>query len=204
MTYEVGQFLPAYEAPGIVRTDAEGDPVGGARWHALLVYPQRERAAKAWLNRFSIDAFFPVEDAFRWRRNRMVRYERCYLPGYLFAHFPGTPLWHRIIKADDRRLVHDVIRMSDGITPGVLHPDTLVELEAMRDMAKTIEAKRQAKRALRPGDRAKFNSGPFAGYEVEIVKVNTASGKARFLQMVGAIHGEASIDALDKIEEKKR
>lgn len=198
VTYELGQCFPPPPARGIVRG-------GPARWHALIVYPQREDAAKAWLGRFDVDAFFPVEEVFRWKFNRMMRATRKYVPGYLFAHFAGQPLWHRILDHEagsDRRLIRDVIRMSDGVTPGVLHPETLVRLEGMRDVHREIETRKQVRRALRIGDVARLNSGAYVGSEVEIVRIDTTRGVAKFeIKLIGW-KGEAALDTLDKVEDR--
>jgi transcription antitermination factor NusG len=189
--------LPPYVPPGIVRP-------GRSRWHALLVFPQRERAAKVWLARWQVEAFYPVKIEHIRKRGFLRPVAYNYLPGYLFANFPGAPTWHRIMGRDnERRLIRDVLRMSDGLTPGELVPETLEKLLAMRDMDATIEEQSRLRRMLKPGDRARFNGGPLTGQEVEIVSVDTHD-RAKFnLKIFGAAPGEASVDMLDKIEETK-
>jgi transcription antitermination factor NusG len=192
---EWGEVLPAFQPAAIYRP-------GRSRWHALLVFPQRERAAKAWLGKWGCDAFFPVRRKYRWRRNQRVPYEAAYLPGYLFANFPGEPRWHAIL-GDDRRLIRDVLRMSDGVTPGELHPDTLVRLEAMRSVEAQIENVAAARKVLRKGDVARFNSGPMADMPHEVVVVSIDGGKAKFeIRITGGspVRGEARLAMLDKLE----
>lgn len=170
---------------------------GELRWYALMVRPQREEAARAWLERYSVVSFYPVTDAKRMRRGKPVHYERKYLPGYLFAQFPGEPIWHVLLSSP---FLRDVIRMHNG-TPGILHPDTLQRLHAMRHMDMDIEAKRRARRMINVGDTVKVMSGPLEGFEIEAVRVDAATGKGKFEIMIfGRVsEAELSLDQVKKI-----
>jgi transcription antitermination factor NusG len=169
---------------------------GELRWYALMVRPQREEAARVWLERYRVVSFYPVTDAKRMRRGKPVHYERKYLPGYLFAQFPGEPIWHVLLSSP---FVRDVIRLHNG-TPGILHPDTLTRLHAMRKMDMEIETKRRYRKMIRVGDRVKVKRGAMEGWEVEVVEIDAAAGKAKFaLQLLGACNAEIEIDGLEKL-----
>jgi transcription antitermination factor NusG len=169
---------------------------GEHRWYALTTAPQRESAAKMWLERYGVVSFYPVVEGKKWRRNRMVPFQRRYIPGYLFAQFPGEPIWHILLSSP---FVRDVLRRHDG-TPGILHPDTLDRLHAMRAMDGELEAKRAARRLIRKGDRVRLLSGPFEGQEVEVVEVDTAAGRAKFpIKLLGATLAEIALDKVEKV-----
>lgn len=194
MAYQHGDTLPPYQQQAIYAA-------GRARWHAILVQPLREKAAAEWFRLWNCDAFYPVERGQRWVRNRMVPYPRLFLPGYLFVHFNGDPRWH-LILGDERRLARGVLRMSDGVTPGELHPGTLVELEAMRDTAADIDRQIAMRRALRRGDKAKVTSGLLEGYQVEVQRIDRR-GNAHFdlVLMGNLVKASAPTADLTKLEE---
>jgi transcription antitermination factor NusG len=169
---------------------------GPLRWYALTVYPQRENAAKLWLDRYSVVSFFPVLEGRKWRRNIMVPWQRRYIPGYVFAQFPGEPIWH-VVQASP--FIHGVLRRHDG-EPGILHPDTLHQLHAMRAMDGELEAKRAARRLIRKGDRVRLLDGPFKGSEVEVVEVDTAAGRAKFpIKLLGQHLAEIGLEKVEKV-----
>lgn len=192
-------YRGAAHAVSAIRAEigALAPPLPYPRWYALIARPQKEAAARAWLDRHGVVSFYPVTDARKMRRGKPVHYERKYLPGYLFAQFPGEPVWHVLLASP---FVHDVIRLHNG-TPGILHPDTLQRLHAMRQMDQEIEVKRRYRKMIRVGDRAKVRSGPFEGFEVETVEVDAASGKGKFAIMLfgGPSNAEMSLDQVEKL-----
>lgn len=154
---------------------------GPARWHALRVGPQREEQAEAWLRRRGVLAFHPVLMRRVRRMGRVREYARRYLPGYVFARFPGEALPHRIVGHCG--LIGALCR-ADGHW-GVLDPADLRALYAMRRIEAETEAQRRAMRAasrratmVRAGEPALFRAGPFAGVHCEVVEM-TAEGGAK-------------------------
>lgn len=142
-------------------------------WHALMVKSQREVAARAWLDKRGVYAFFPVKRERRHVRNRWVERESRYLPGYLFARFPGEPKWHKVF---DSPFVHNAIRSSNGY-PGRIHPDSLRAIRAMASVDDEIEARWHLSTRVNRGDRVRVRGGAFAGYETEVLEI--VAGKAR-------------------------
>lgn len=187
MPYTLGQTLPPPNLPEIMKP-------GPSRWFALIARPQREAAAKAWLDRHGVYAFYPVTEHWTHVRGHAVKRYRKYLPGYVFAEFPGEPLWHNLWGP----FLRDVMRMSNG-TPGVLAPDTLARLFAMREVDEVLEAKRKAALAIHKGDRVRVRDGVYAGWEMEVVEIST-SGKAKFrVTLLGEREVEIDVDRLKKV-----
>lgn len=172
-------------------------PLPFPRWYALMVRPQQEESAHAWLERFGVVSFYPVVEARRSRRGKTFTYQRRYLPGYLFAKFPGEPIWHVLLSSP---FIRDVIRMHNG-TPGILHPDTLHRLHAMRKLDLDIEARRRERRKINAGDMVRVKSGPLEGFEIETVEVDAATGKGKFSVMIfGRVSdAEMSLDNVEKL-----
>ena len=153
-------------------------------WFALMVNPQREIAARKWLDRRGVYSFFPVKKERRHIRNAWVERESRYLPGYLFARFPGAPKWFMIF---DSPFIHNAIRASNGY-PGRIDPDSLQAIRAMASVDHEIEARWHIATRPQKGDRVRIKSGAFAGYETEVVEI--VHGKVRLpLRLLG--HGVA-------------
>ena len=133
-------------------------------------------------------AFHPVTR--RKVRVRGVLRQVCsrYLPGYVFARFPGDPLAYRVLGSP---FLSDALRRADGQW-GVLGVASLRALYGMRrvdEAAETARAKaRKAARAarqLRPGGHALFTGGVFAGAPCQVVEVNSVTGAKVRLQLYG-------------------
>lgn len=154
---------------------------GPARWHALRVRRMREDQVEAWLARHGVYAFHPVV-----RRRVRVRgavrdYDRRYLPGYVFARFPGPPAVHLVMACP---WITGALCRTGGEW-GVLDPDGLRAIHAMRRLDADRREAQAAARAraiqaaqLRAGDQALFRAGPLADYCAEVVEL-TADGGAR-------------------------
>jgi transcription antitermination factor NusG len=189
--YQIGTVEP-YDPPRII---APGPP----RWHALMVRPQREAATKAWLDRFGVYAFFPVTE--RWRikpgHHAPIRCFARYLPGYLFAHFKGEPIWHNLFASP---FVRDVIRLTATNEPGHLDPATITGLLAMREVDEKLAERRRLQRIIRQGDRARVKDGVFAGCQVEVVSVNSSRGKIKLMIFGQVREAEVDLDNLERTE----
>ncbi len=170
MTYQIGQKFTYRPSPMIVMA-------GSQTWFGLRGNPQCEGKAKAWLKRH-VDrsySFFPVTKA----RKKMPRtsigwvdYERRYLPGYLFARFPGEPIWNRLF--DQCPFIFDVIRYTERPdTPAIIDPRSLDALHAMRSLDEENKAKAAARRTVRRGDKVNFN---IAGKDYQVVEVMEIKG----------------------------
>ncbi len=145
---------------------------GPARWYALRTRPQREDQAEAWLSLRGVYAFHPVRMRQVTRAGRVREYARRYLPGYVFARFPGEPLAHAVLTCP---FVVGALARQGGDW-GILDPHKLQAIHSMRRVdtqamaAREAErARRRARAALRPGDRVMFRAGVFAGHPSEVV-----------------------------------
>jgi len=119
------------------------------RWFILRT--TRQAWAANWLDGHGIEAWFPTET--RWRKvpgkHERKPFEAPIVSGYVFAAFPGQPLWHEIKHRSAGKVLGVV---SVGVQPRVF---TDAELLAMRAVPKRLkERKRQEeeRRRIRPGD----------------------------------------------------
>lgn len=125
---------------------------GPPRWHALRCAPLREEAAAKHLRDEGIrEAFYPVRTRRVTVRGRSLDRRTKFLPGYVFALFPGEPVWHRIIEGDPRRLIRGVLCRTNG-EAGILHPSDLRDLRAMADRDEREEQAARERARLKPGD----------------------------------------------------
>lgn len=161
---------------------------GSARWYALRVAPQREDQAEAWLRMRGVYAFHPVLPRKVKRFGKVCEYQRRYLPGYVFARFPGEPVVHAVTASP---FITGAITMADGRW-GKLDPSGLRAIHAMRRVDEAAEAARRADRArqrrasaVRAGDSAMFRSGPFAAFCCEVVELRADGGARVRLNLFG-------------------
>ena len=157
---------------------------GEVRWHALLVAPQKEDQAEAWLQRRGVYAFHPVTERKVRRAGKVREYYRRYLPGYVFARFPGRAIVHDVVACP---FIQGALMTAYG-TWGELHPGELRSLHAMRKVDLQLKAadrlaerQRRRSRNLQKGDRALFKSGAFVDHTCEVVELLADGGvKVRF------------------------
>jgi len=157
---------------------------GVARWHALFVSPQKEDQAEAWLQRRGVYSFHPVTTRKVIRSGRPREYHRRYLPGYVFARFPGEVLVHDVVACP---FVQGALCGADGLW-GVILPKDLRALHAMRKIDAELDRdrrlaarKRRKAQNLKKGDTAMFRSGAFVERTCEVVELVAEGGaKVRF------------------------
>lgn len=154
---------------------------GPVRWHALFVSAQKEEQAEAWLARRGVYGFHPVTTRKTRRAGKARQYHRRYLPGYVFARFPGEAIVHAVTACP---FVHGALSRTDG-SWGVILPKDLRSLHAMRKLdeeadrsRRSAERKRRRDAVVKRGDAALFSSGAFAGHRCEVVEL-LANGGAR-------------------------
>lgn len=170
---------------------------GASRWHALTCPPQREGALEAFLARQEVYSFHPVRTREKLDRGKRVVIESRYIPGYVFARFPGPVVWHRLMQCN---LVTGAIRMSNGAL-AILDPSDLRGLMAMAARGDAEDERRRAALRIAPGDTVRLASGAFEGQTVEVWHVG--NGRARFsIRMFGAdLPCEAPLSAMVKVAE---
>jgi len=150
----------------------------------------------AWLKLRGVEAFHPVKERTTVRRGVRRTIESAYIPGYVFARFPGRVLRARVLAFPH---ITGAITMESGHW-GIIRPKDIRQLYAMRSMEAQVNERKAAAARIKAGDRVKVLEGLWMdGQEVEIREIR--AGRARFkLHMFGAdIDAEASVDALRKI-----
>lgn len=161
---------------------------GPARWHCLQVPPQREDMAEDWLARRGVYAFHPVLRRQVRCMGRMRVYQRRYLPGYVFARFPGVAAPHRVALCP---FIQGAIHAGDGRW-AVLDPSGLSSIHAMRkrdeaSRAESLARDQQRLRRLRPraGEPAMFRAGALSGLTCEVVELQGDGGVRVRLRLFG-------------------
>lgn len=154
-----------------------------------------EQKAQDWLHRRGVASFYPVTRRKAIRRGMARWHESRFLPGYLFAEFPGDPIWHKVVASG---CISGTLCMSNG-NPGIIVPRDLVQLHAMRHRSDEINETRKIAETIHPGDSAMVIDGLFKGQRVEVISVT--NGRVTFgLTMFGSDRtAEVSQDMLDKI-----
>lgn len=164
---QVGDVVLDGQRPAIFRA---GDP----GWYALRVAPQRETFVERWLFLRGVMGFHPVLTRRVVSNGKPRKQTTRYLPGYVFARFPGAPIIHAV-----QALPHilGAVTAANG-SWAQLVPADLLALYGMRDLDSDIEEARkvsamQRKRAsaLQAGKGALFRAGPMAGVACEVVEI---------------------------------
>jgi transcription antitermination factor NusG len=152
-----------------------------ARWHALTVLPQCEGTAEAWLKARGVYSFHPVTRRVVTIRGKKVSRVKRLVPGYVFARFPGVMTWHAV-----RSCVHiaGCIRMASG-EPGILRPDDLTALHAMRDRDDDVREAQRKATMIKPGDKVRILSGLWIDERTEVIAIRNGKVIVR-LTMFGA------------------
>lgn len=161
---------------------------GPVRWHALFVLPQKEDQAEAWLRRRGVYGFHPVTTRRTTRAGRTREYHRRYLPGYVFARFPGEAMPHEVLACP---FIQGALTRADGAW-GVILPNDLRSLHAMRrvdedaDRARRAEERmRRRRQSIQRGEAALFKSGAFVGHHCEVVQVLADNGAKVSFKLFG-------------------
>lgn len=133
------------------------------------------------------------------RFGRQVEAVRCYLPGYVFARFPGTVLRHRVAAC---QMVTGAVTLCSGEW-GCLDPYGLRAIIAMRKVdhaRRSAEQRmRRAARRLSPGDRAVVIGGLFGEARVEVVSIEAGEVRFRVAMFGGDVLATATADQMVKI-----
>ena len=162
MIYEPGKLYP----PAQVRGPAHG-PEWPPTWLALTVAPQKERATRDHLRLKGIPAFYPSHEIIRTQFGKKVATERPFVSGYVFAKFKQQPDWDYLKRV--HRLITGVV--SRGNIPFEIHPAVIDHMRGLTVEADKLAAARAEMLKIKKGDRAAIESGPLAGFTVEIMEV---------------------------------
>lgn len=189
--FKIGDTMPVDGRSGL--QDGHTHPT----WYALRTPPQKEKAARMYLDAQGIHAFYPNEDRVKYRHGRKITRNFPIVSGYVFARFEGEPRWH-VIRS--RPFFIGVVSLG-GLPFPIPRPTikrlrglTVEEKERRRELRELREA---ARRALEPreGEQAQILDGPLAGFLVDVTKV--AGGRV-FYMMSGGLKGQADVSSLER------
>ena len=183
---QVGEKVYTFNAPAEIETGQDGPPT----WHCVLVPPQGEAKARAYLMAKGLYAFFPSELKSRHRHGKKVEIERPYIPGHLYVQFRKRPQWH-VLKA--RRLISGIF--CTGNVPIVIHPDVIRHLQGLTVEAQRLAEARAEMLRVREGDTATIISGALAGL---VVDVGPITGDEAWLNLQFGGRIKASIKSLER------
>lgn len=161
-------------------------------WFAIRCAPQREIAVEAMLRRKGYDVFLPTETKMRRLRRGAKKREMVTYPtftGYLFVKAP-VPWLHLMAE----RHVMGFVGF-DG-SPA---PIAEAEIAKLKNMSGNVPHRHSVNphRALRTGELAEIQAGPFAG---QVVKIEGLHGnKARIFMNLFGVRKLADIE-LSKLE----
>lgn len=194
MNFQIGQTLALEHDWGARQIFEEGKP----RWHALTVPVMKEAAAEAWLKRRGVYSFHPVKGKTVFIKGKAIERKRRYLPGYVFARFPGQPIIHKVLAS---QFISGAISFKSGVW-GILSPDDLRGIHTMRDVDHEAETAKRSASLLSKGDRVRVLGGLTGDddQEVEIVELTT-DGRVKFkLRLFGTdVPAETSVDKVVKV-----
>ncbi len=179
------------------------EPLDDPEWFILTTPPQREVAARAWLERIGVaETWFPTEEAWKSVRgqSKQVAYQRRIVPGYIFALFDREPVWD-VMFEQGRGKISGVVGVYERP-----YAVPMKVMQAMKLVPERIERIRQAETAREKairlarlpavGQRATLTIGPLAGRIVQVERIDR--GIAAFI--MEGVRGTAAIEALERQE----
>jgi hypothetical protein len=162
-------------------------------WFVLIVPPQGELTATAWLARNGVtEAWHPTEMIYvrnRFKPGKRIPKIKPIATGYLFTRLHRRPVWPWLFE-QSRGKITDVMRI--GECPVALRDDDLMRME---ELPERLQAMRQAAieaATIRPGDVATITGGLMDGWTITVDAIK--GGVAYF----SAPTGRATV-ALDRL-----
>lgn len=164
-------------------------------WFVLIVPPQGELTATAWLARQGIaEAWHPTEMIYvrnRYKPGKRIPKIKPIATGYLFTRLDRRPIWPWLFE-QSRGKVMDVMRI--GECPVALRDDDLMR---MKELPERLKALRQAAidaATIHPGDTATITGGHMDGWTIRVDSIK--GGVAFFEAPIGK--GSVTVERLVK------
>lgn len=154
-------------------TDRTGDT-----WYLLQLKPGRWKIAASNLARQGVETFLPLRRMERRRLGRVQRVSEPAFPGYMFAHFDPEQLRWRSLNSTYG--VSKIV-MLEADRPAPVPTGLVEELRLRCDEAGYLKAMDD----LKPGDRARIASGPFADLTCKIDKLSGGDMVRVLLALMG-------------------
>lgn len=193
---KVGDPWPFESARGIVGGPC--DPV----WHALITRPQKERDTRHRLQNARCVVRYPTIDKTRHINGQKRVYTVPIIPRIIYVKFTYEPQWD-VMR--DRGVIIGVF--SKGNQPLAIDED---KVNAIMGLPSTVEQERQAaleaeeqerlsRLNFQVGDRAILTEGPFAGFFVDVTKVEAGRVFYKFLTSEFPMRGEDTSGILQRV-----
>lgn len=200
MMTQIGDVMPWAPRPGLL-----GAQLDQPEWFILRTVSQKEKATAAKLAKHGVtETWYPAETAWRIQRNAKrdrVEVERLVAPGYLFAEFERTPVWHRVFETL-KGFVIGVVGI-DGV-PFAVPEATIAKMrlvpkriELLREEESARDKARRLASQPMPGKLARLTEGPFSGKVVDVTRIDYGIA---FYLLEGVVKGQAKVDALERVE----
>jgi hypothetical protein len=170
------------------------EPFDRPAWFVLIVPPQSELVATAWLARHGVEAWHPRETVYvhaRFKPHKLIPKIKPICTGYLFARFTRRPVWD-FLFAQSHGKIRDVMRI--GERPVAIGE---AELMVMQEVPERLRALRQAAidaATIRPGDMATITGGHMDGWTIRVDSIK--GGMAYFEAPIGK--GSVVVERLQK------
>lgn len=157
---KIGDPWPFKSARGI--TGAPCDPI----WYALITAPSKERETRHRLQSAGCTVKYPTIEKTRHQHGKKRSYIQPVIPRIIYARFRYQPQWD-VMR--DRRVIVGVF--SRGDAPIVLSEDDISRVMGLPTEAERLDAERLDAIMPRPGEKAEIIEGPFAGFFVDVDRV---------------------------------
>lgn len=193
---KIGDPWPFESARGIV--GAPCDPA----WYALITRPQKERETRHRLQNAGCVVRYPTIDKERHIRGKKQVYTVPIIPRIIYAKFKYQPQWD-VMK--DRKVVVGVfsyesqpLEIDEDKVNAIMGLPSVVEQER-QEALDAEERERLARLNFTIGDRALVTEGPFAGFFVDITKVEAGRVFYKFLNSGFPMKGEDTTGILRRV-----
>jgi transcription antitermination factor NusG len=164
-------------------------------WFVLIVPPQGELTATAWLARYGVEAWYPTTTV----HARQPRPPHKWLPrirpvctGYLFANMTRRPIWDYLF-AQSHGKIRDVMRI--GERPVAIGETELMAMQEVPERLRQMREAVQEAARIRPGDHVTITQGGMAGWHITVDSVD--GGVVRFTAP-GGFPGQVEMERVAK------
>lgn len=195
MDFYIGQTVPLERGRSI-----QGEDWGQTQWFALVTKPQKEKAAKVWLERNGVEVWYPTETA--WRKvargkRKKVAYERTVAPRYIFAGFTGQPQWDMLFNLFPGKLHLSGVVGHAG-RPLPIKDDELCEMSMIPDRLVEQRAAIEDALKIKTGDKVEVLEGSMRGWVVDVGSVRGPIARL-LVPLLGNCHPDIPIEHLRKL-----
>lgn len=160
-------------------------------WFVLLVPPQGELAATAWLSRQGVtEAWHPTETVYVHAPrppHKLIPKIKPVATGYLFTRLSRRPIWPWLFD-QSRGKIMDVMRI--GECPVALSDADLMQMRQIPDRLRDMRQAADEAKRIRPGDKVTILQGGMTGWSLTVEATN--GGIVRLSGPMGVIEVEDS------------